>query len=213
MHDVIIVGAGGFGREVYLWAKSSLPADQYRIKGFYAKDRKELDGFDIPAKILGDEDSREIGEHDRFLLAIGTIEIKKRIAGKLKQRGAKFLSLVHHTAVVAPNAKLGEGVILCPFTTITDSVVLGDFVMMNLYASCGHDVKVGNHCILCPYATVNGFAVLEDDVFLGSHSTVTAHRRIGRGARICANSVALRDVPAGNFHYGVPGKSEPLFES
>ena len=34
MYNIIIVGAGGFGREVYLWTKDSFPDDKYKIKGF-----------------------------------------------------------------------------------------------------------------------------------------------------------------------------------
>ena len=32
MYNIVIVGAGGFGREIYLYAKESFPDNQYKIK-------------------------------------------------------------------------------------------------------------------------------------------------------------------------------------
>lgn len=210
MFDVVIVGAGGFGREVYNWSKNSLPNEQYQVKGFLSK-RNDLDQFDMEVGILGDEDTYEIGEKDRFLFAIGNIDVKKRIVEKMKSKGAQFLSLIHPTAIVANTATIGEGVIICPFATVSDSVVLGDFVMMNFYSSCGHDAKIGKYCVFSPYATVNGFTVLENEVFLGTHSTVAPYRRVGDRARISANSAAMYDVAPRSLLYGVPGKSKTIF--
>lgn len=213
MLDVIIVGAGGFGREVYRWANDSLPAAQYQTKGFLSHRPEELDGFDLDARILGDDTSYAIQENDRFLLAIGDIESKKRIVERMKARDCRFISLIHPSAIVTSSAKIGEGVIICPFALVSDHVVLGDFVMMNFYSSCGHDAKVGKYGILSPYASVNGFATIEDQVFLGTHATITGYRKVGQGAKISANSVAMEDVPARAFVFGVPGKIKTIFFS
>lgn len=211
MFNIIIVGAGGFGREVYNWAMNSFPHEQYRIKGFLSNNSKDLDRFGMKVDILGDENTYEIEATDRFLFAIGNIDAKKRIVENMKVKGAQFLSLIHPTAIVSNTAKIGEGVIICPFVTVSDHVVIGDFVMMNFYSSCGHDANIGKYCIFSPYATVNGFSILEDEVFLGTHSTITAYRRICYRAKISANSLALWDVPQRSFLYGVPGKSKTIF--
>ncbi|MFE5320253.1 acetyltransferase [Paenibacillus sp. NPDC056579] len=211
MLDIIIVGAGGFGREVYLWAKDAFPENEYRIKGFLSPNPHDLDYFRTEAKIIGDENTYDIQENDRFLFAIGNIDIKKRVVTQLKQRGAQFLTLIHPTAIVTPTATIGEGVILCPFVTVSDHVEIGNFVMMNFYSSCGHDAKVGDYSILCPYATVNGFSILQDEVFLASHSTVTPRKKVGYRAQVSANSVVMYDVPDYNFVFGVPGRNKRIF--
>jgi len=211
-YDLILVGAGGFGREVYQWTTDwirSRPADgdTYRIAGFLSDTANDLDGFSLPVGILGTPGEYEVRPNDRFLIAIGTVSVRKRIVEDLKLRGAQFHTLVHPTAVVGDAVKLGEGVILCPFATVTTHVELSDFVMLNIYASAGHDARVGRYGVLCPYATLNGFAMLEDEVFVATHATVTAYRRIGRGATIGANSLVLRDVPPEALIVGVPGKN------
>lgn len=211
MLDIVIVGAGGFGREVYRWAKDSLPGAQYRVKGFLSSRPEDLDGFGFKEKILGDDVSYALQENDRFVFAIGSIEAKKRSVERMKARGIKCVTLIHPSAVVASSARLGEGVILCPFALVSDHVVLGDFVIMNFYSSCGHDTKVGKYGMFSPYATANGFVTMDDEVFLGTHATVTGYRRVGVGAKISANSVAMEDVQAGGFVFGVPGKVKTIF--
>lgn len=207
MYNIIIVGAGGFGREVYLWTKDSFPDDQYKIKGFLDDNPRILNNYNMDIGIIGDLDGYEIEKQDRFVFAIGDIDVKKRLVTRVKKKGAKFLTLIHPTAIVANTAKIGQGVIICPFVIVTDHAQLGDFVMMNIYSSCGHDVKVGNYSILSPYATLNGFVILEDEVFLGTHTTVIPGKRVGYKSKISANSVVMRNISPNKIVFGVPGKA------
>ena len=48
--------------------------------------------------------------------------------------------------------------------------------------------------------------VLEDDVELGAYAQVLGGVRIGRGAKVGAMSVVLRDVPAGATAVGIPAR-------
>lgn len=215
MLDIVIVGAGGFGREVYHWARALLVSPNYRFKGFI-DDNPDLNEIpEISSQILGairsGEDQYEIRSTDRFIYAIGNIDNKKTIITELQNRGAKFLTLVHPTAVVADTATIGEGVVICPFALVSDQAIISDFVMINFYASCAHDTQVGKYTILSPYATLNGYVELEDEVFLGTHSTVVASRKIGYRTKISANSVAMTNVPPRSIVVGVPGKYKTIF--
>jgi sugar O-acyltransferase (sialic acid O-acetyltransferase NeuD family) len=211
MADLVIVGAGGFGREVYQWARAAFDPAQHRVKGFLSNRPTDLEGFAVDAPLLGDPTTYRVEPDDRFLFAIGKSEVKRRMIEGLKARGARFATLVHPTAVVAPTARIGEGVIVCPFCTVSDNVLLEDFAMLNFYASVGHDGRIGRYAILSPYATVNGFSVLGEEVFLGSHVTVTAGRTLGDGARVSANLAVHSDVPPRTLVYGPPTKQATIF--
>lgn len=206
MYDIVILGAGGFGREVYLWAKDSFPDDQYKIKGFLDDNPNVLNNYNIDIDIIGNIGSYKIKDQDRLLIAIGDIDVKKRLVTELKKKGAKFLTLIHPTAIVTNTAKIGQGVIICPFVIVGDHARLDDFVISNVYSSCGHDSKIGKYCILSPYAAVTGFSILEDEVFLGTHSTVIPGKKVGYRSKVSANSVVMRDVPSNKIVFGVPGK-------
>ena len=211
MLNLIIVGSGGFGREVLQWTKDSFSEAQYRIKGFLTNSDSDLKGFDVPYPVLGSDEEYRIEKNDRFIFAIGDVGIKRTITERLEGRGAEFISLVHPSAVVASSARIGKGAVICPFALVSPNVVLGDHVMLNFYASCGHDAKIGKFCIFSPYATVNGFAELDEGVFLATHASVGARRKIGRDSKVSANSVVTADVPAKTLVYGVPGKMATIF--
>ena len=209
--QIIIVGAGGLGREVYHWTKAAYQGLEYEIKGFLAKDDPDLRSFGIDLKVLGDETSYRVQENDRMILAIGDIDIKVRVVATLKELGARFATLVHPTAQVASSAAIGEGVVICPFALVAANATIGDFVTLNFYSSCGHDSRVGSYSVLSPHAALSGSAEIGERVFMGTHSTVVPLRKVGSRSKISANSVAMKDVPAGSFVFGVPGKSQTIF--
>lgn len=210
MLDIVIIGAGGFGGEIYLYAKDCFPSDEFRIKGFLDDNPGRRDNFRIDAEIISGIDTYTVEENDRFLIGIGDLVIKERLVTQLKRKGAQFISLIHPTSYIAVTAKIGEGVVICPFCFVANNSVIDDYVMMNIYSSSGHDVRIGKYSILSPYATVNGFSTLEDKVFIGTHATVTGCRKIGYKATIGANSLVLHDVPPGALVYGVPAKNKKI---
>lgn len=211
MNEIIIVGGGGFGREVHDWLVDVKNNQRYygevfHIKGFLDHNQRCLDGFQGVAGVIGSPDDYQICENDRFVLAVGKVDVRKKLIRILKKKGASFFSLIHPTAIVSKTAMLGEGVMVCPFGLVNSHAQLGDFVLLNIFASVAHDAKIGDHSVLCPYATVNGFAKLGEEVFMATHSTVIPSISVGKGATISANSVATRNVPPGSVVFGVPGK-------
>lgn len=216
MRHFVIVGAGGFGREVYQWLNDWIThrardgSETYRIKGFLSDDAAIIEGEgEGSAGLLGTPRDYEVQDDDRLVMAIGNPRDKRRVAEDLMSRKGKFFTLIHPSACVASTATLGEGVVICPFATVSVNVLVADFVMLNLYASIGHDARIGKYGVLSPYATLNGFAMLEEEVFLGTHASVTRGVRVGDRAVIGANSTAMRDVPAHSLVMGVPGKIWP----
>jgi len=213
MLDIIIVGAGGFGRELHGWMWDCFSKDQYRARGFLGEDPRDSESHGVDLPVLGDPDSYEPTPNDRFLLAIGDVAARRRVVETLCSRKAEFLTLVHPTAVIAPSATIGPGVVLYPYAVVSNRAVLDGFAVLHQFASAGHDTRIGRYCNLCPYATLNGCAVVEDDVFMGTHSTVGPSNRVGRNSKICANTAVLRDVPPNSFVFGVPGKVTPLMDT
>ena len=206
MKTVHIVGAGDFGREVFHWCRDALSADEYRIRGFIDTRSVDLSHLGPAGVVVGDDRSCRIEPDDRFVLAIARIDLRRKVVAALQDRGAQFLQVIHPTAVIAPTATIGEGVVVCPYAIVSDRGTLREFAMLNYYASCGHDAEVGAFSVLSPYATLTGYAALESEVFMGAHSTVIPRKRVGARSTIGANSAVIDDVASDTTMVGVPAR-------
>lgn len=210
MLDIVIAGAGGCGREVYEMALETFSPDEYRIKGFLSDIPTDLDRYPeikAEAEIIGAIADYEVQKNDRFLLAIGDVDGRKKVASLLKQRGAEFLSLIHPSAVCSRYAVWGEGLILYRLSGLSTCARVGDFCLINSGASVGHDVIVGDYSVLCPYAAIGGGTVIGDECFISTHATIAPKLTVGKNSCISANAFVARKVPENSFVTGVPAKN------
>lgn len=207
---ILIVGAGGFGREVLNWARDAWPDHRDLVAGFLAADCPLGNESLLQLPILGSPSDYGPVAGDGFLLAIGIPGVRRLVAEALESRGATFLTLVHPSAIVATTAALGTGTVVCPYAVVSDRARVGHCALMNYHSSLGHDASAGDFTVLSPYATLGGNAHVRDDVFMGLHATVGPGRTIGSRSKISANSCALTDVPTDSIVYGSPGRIGPL---
>jgi len=202
---LFIAGAGGFGRELLDWALDVPPGGRdWEVHGFLDQQAGTLKTSYGNFPIWADAEKREFDKSERVICAIGDPRIKLRCCRSLRQRGARFITLIHPTAVLGSNNRFGEGCILCPNAAISNNVTLGDFVMLNAYSTIGHDSVLGDGCTLSSHADVTGWTVLGEGVFLGSHAVILPHAEVGAYAVVGAGSVVLRKVKEGKSVFGVP---------
>lgn len=209
LRRILIVGAGGFGREVLQWARDAWPERAKAIAGFLSADADVLDGHTCDLSILSDPTRYDSRPGDGLLLAIGIPAVRRRVAEELLSRGAEFLTLIHPTAIVCPTAVISPGSIVCPGAIVSDSARVGRCVLVNYHASLAHDSQVGDFAILSPYATLAGNATIGEDVFLGLHASVGPGVTVGRRSKVAANSCVLHDVQPDSLVHGVPGRVSP----
>lgn len=207
MKNLIIIGAGGCGREVLQWAKDINEKEKrWNIKGFIDDDINALDGKVCSVKVLSRIDEYEISAEDEFVCCIGNSIVREKIVEKMKADGARFTSIVHPTAVVADSASIGENVIIYPFALISDNTVIGDGSIVNMHSSVGHDSVLGRYCTISAHCDVTGMCTLGARVFMGTTSHVVPASRIGNDVYICAGSTVMTRVRDGMKVLGNPAK-------
>lgn len=204
MLRLIIVGAGGLGREVYEYSKEAFAQGEYGYCGFI--DDSYNEGDTSSAALLGAIDEYEPMDTDRLLLAIGEPRIRSKISEVLIARGAHFATLIHPKSHVASSATIGVGSIIAPFATLGAFAHVGAFTHVHFYASAAHDTHIGDCVSISPYAVANGGAHLGDGAFLGTRSTVNPGRQVGEASKVTAGSVVYQDVPAFSIAHGNPAK-------
>lgn len=207
MKNLIIIGVGGFAREVYWHAQKSIGYGvDWQIKGFLDGDIKlaaaeyEL----LPDKVLGDVDNYEICAGDVFTCAVGTPKARRVLTEKISARGGEFINLISTLAYIMPTVKIGRGVIISPHTCIGDNARLEDFVATNALTIIGHDAQIGKYSCVMPHANVAGKCTIGSEVFIGSGAIILPKAKVGDGSTVGAGSVVLKKVRAGAKVFGSP---------
>lgn len=197
MKNLIVIGAGGFAREIFLHAQHSRGFNtDWRIKGFLDGDKKlaAAEYEKLSAPVLGDVDSYEICAGDIFTCAIGTPEVRRRIVEKMLERGAEFVNIIDKDSYILADAEIGRGVILVHGAEISTRAKIGDFAILNSSVTVGHDAEIGKFSCVMPQAVICGGAKIGAGVFIGANATILPKVKIGDGAYVGAGSVVLRKV-------------------
>ena len=207
MKRLLIIGAGDFGREVLSWA-THVQASQreWTITGFLDTDPAALAGKNVRVGVLGSPNDYVLSDGDVFVNAISCPEAKLRICESLAERGGCFINFLHPSVIVGSDCDLGYGNVLCPNVVLSNNVVLGRFISINVASSIGHDTKIGDGCTISSHCDVMGFASLGRCCFLGSHAAVLPSRSVGNYSKIGACSAVIRNVAPRTTVMGVPAQ-------
>ena len=207
MKNLVIIGAGGCGREILQWAKDINEKEQrWNIKGFIDNNLEALSGKVCDVTVLAKVDEYQICEDDEFVCGIGNSVIRKMVIEKLEAKGAKFVNIIHPNAIIADSCTLGKGVVIYPYALISDNAKIGDGCIINMYSSIAHDSILGEYCTISAHCDVTGSCTLGDRVFMGTTSNMVPLSKIGNDVYICAGSTVMTRLRDGAKVLGKPAK-------
>lgn len=209
---LILIGGGEFAREI-LWVASALdPATTgWTPAGFIDDDvdesRRQMSTKQVSLPVFGSIQDHQPRSDEVFICAIGKTKAKLKCASLISQRGGGFVNVVHPTAHVAPDAKIGKGLFLFINALISIGAEVADHTSLNANASVGHDASVGEGCTISSYCDVTGNVCLGRGVFMGSHASILQGISVGDFATVGAGSVVIRKVPPQTSVMGVPART------
>jgi len=207
MTPLVIVGAGGHGRETLDIVEAINTAEPtFEVLGFV--DDGDVDGDVLRRRgieLLGPVEALRTIEA-AHVIAVGNSRTRARLDEQIAPWPSEPATLIHPLASVASDNRLGTGVVLAASARVTTNVTLGRHTHLNVNAVVSHDTIVGDHVTLSPGALVNGNVTLGNRVFLGTGAVVTPSCRVGDEAVIGAGAVVVADIPAGVTAVGVPAR-------
>lgn len=207
MEDVVIVGAGGFGREVCQWIEhANQEKARFAVRGFLDGDVSKHASVIHELPVLGDIDW--LADHPGVgaVIAVGSPATKRRLVARLRPHVARFPTIVHPRAVLGRYVELGDGTIVCPDVIVTTDVRIGQFVTLNLDLTIGHDAVLGDYCTLAPGAHVSGYVTFGEGVEVGTGAVFVPSVSVGEWSVVGAGAVVSASLPANCTAVGIPAK-------
>ena len=208
MKRALIVGAGGFGRELFSYCLQHPDNGAvWRVGGFLDDDSAALKDRNYPVGVVAKISDYKPDTNDVLICGIGSPVSKRKICESLCARGAIFMSFIHPRAVIGHNVSVGSGVVLCPDVRFTCDAIIGNFTTFNCASGAAHDCSVGAYTTISGGCEMAGGVSIGEEVLVGSHATLMPKIRIGNRAIIGPGSVVVRHVAAGETVFGNPART------
>lgn len=212
-----LYGAGGFAREVipvvteYISiVTQSVAGEAYGIYLIEPQPSKaELNGYPL----ISEEEFFNLECEERYFnIAIADSKVRERIAKQCVEKGAKPMSIRSQNSVTYDKNEIGDGAIICAYSTITSNAKIGRFFHSNIYSYVAHDCVIGDYVTFAPNVRCNGNVHIEDHAYIGTGATIKQGSSdkpliIGEGAIVGMGAVVTKDVPAYTTVVGNPAKS------
>tara|TARA_A100001011_G_scaffold379527_1_gene445656 strand:- start:27 stop:677 length:651 start_codon:yes stop_codon:yes gene_type:complete len=200
--SIIIVGAGGHALSV-----ANVALGNGMSVTAYVDDNKagcELLGIQVITK----QQCFKVHERANFAIAIGDNSIRERISHEYMSAlpCAKFPSLIHHSAVIGINSKVGEGTVVMPQVNVGPNSTVDSFCIMNTLSSIDHDCEMKSYSSIAPGVVTGGNVRIGLRSAVSIGATIKHKIEIGDDAVIGANSYVNKTVDNNVFAYGNPCK-------
>lgn len=209
MRDIIIVGAGGLGREVvWLIRRINEKNDtKWNILGFVddgVEAGTQVQGFTV----LGNMAYLQNYEKNvHVVCAIAKSAIKRKVIEKLQTNtNISFPNLIDPSVICSDSAMLGIGNIVCANSVVSVNVQINDFVLIDWNCTVGHEAILESYTTLYPGVRVSGDTVIGKETEIGTGSCIIQGKTIGQNAVIGAGAVVVRDIPENCTAVGNPAK-------
>ena len=185
---IAIIGAGGFGREVY----------HHMLH----------DGFNVELYDDGDntyKTSKDIDfDNYHILVAIGNPIIRRNVVNNLPNNAKIFTYISTKSIILGDDVVIGKGSIICAGVILTTNIKIGEHSHINLNTTIGHDCIIGDYLTTTPSVNISGNCVIGNNVYFGTNSSVKEKITICDDVIIGLNSGIVKNITEKGTYVGSP---------
>lgn len=141
-----------------------------------------------------------------FIVAVSDAGLRREWLGRIAATGARLVTMIHPSVSCSPLARLDEGVMILPFTTIYPAAQIGKGCLIQGHCALGPEVSIMPVCVLGENSIFGYRSRIGADSFIGAGAFVRPGIVVGEGCVIGANSTVIRDIPPFKLAVGSPAR-------
>jgi sugar O-acyltransferase (sialic acid O-acetyltransferase NeuD family) len=141
-----------------------------------------------------------------LIIALGEPKHRNTLRKKVQQHGFSLATLIHPTAFIGTDTKIGDGAIIQYGTIVSCNVIIGDNVLLQSSCTVGHDTVIGSDSVVSTAVSISGTCTIGERVYIGVSAPIKEHISIGNDSIIGMGAVVLRDIPENVVALGNPAR-------
>lgn len=202
VEDIVIAGTSGFAKEIeWLIERVNKSQLQYRFLGFVGQDDKGINLFGSDEDIIRAESELNV------VIAIANPGIRRKLYSYYaKNPNIIFPNIIDPSVLFSSTVFCGQGNIICAGSILTVDIQMGNFNIINLDCTIGHEVSISDYVTLSPSVNVSGNVALNSGVSVGTGSQIIPGLEIGENTQVGAGAVVTQNLPSNCTAVGVPAK-------
>ncbi|MDO9580199.1 MAG: acetyltransferase [Bacteroidales bacterium] len=205
MKNLVIIGSGGMGREIYnLAIVCNGYNTEYKIKGFLDDWPEGINAFKNYPPVIGTVEDYIIEPDDVFVCSFGNVSNKKKNIQKILDKGGQFISLIHQNASIGLNSIIGQGSIILQNAVIGVNSKIGNYALIQISTIIGHDCVIGDYSRIDCHVVCVGGVIIDDEVTIHTSAVINHKVVIEKRAIVGALSFVIRRVKANTTVSGNP---------
>lgn len=184
MDNLVILACGGTGREI-----KEIAQEKFNILGY-------LDDIKVGPGILGTlKDIPKFMEMAKFCSGLGSYRSMQRRQEILRQIPLEaFANVYSGDSRIYAGVKMGQGITIFPFSTVSCGVRLGDHAFIYHHCIVSHDVSIGDYSMVANSVTISGNVRIGSNCYIGARATIIEGIMIGNNTIIAAGATVVKDV-------------------
>jgi len=204
---VVVIGAGGFGRECgEVCKRQELHDRNIKFIGYLDEDTslrgKEFNGDPVLGGLEGNIFKNDL----YFVVGIGDPTLRKELTIKAMKIGYKPITIIDPTANIMTGVKIGVGVVILPNCQLAINSTIGNHTHLNYSVIVGHDAIIEEYVTLSPASNIMGNCTIKKNAYLGLNCSILQGLTIGENSVIGASAVVLKDIEPYTVNVGIPSK-------
>lgn len=206
--DLVLVGAGGFGRETAQAVQAiNSCGGGWQLLGYLDDDLARRGTFVEGVPVLGGRDELRHLQDAQLVVCTGRpgdYVSRLRIVTELDLPPERYATIIHPSAAVSANSSIGPGSVLLAHVALTSTVRVGAHVAIMPHVTLTHDVVIDDFVTIASGVRLGGSVRVRRAAYLGAGAIIGERLAIGQFSLVGMGAVVTRNVPADEVWIGVP---------